>query len=271
MKPIDAQKGLIGRKWRLFAFMLVPPLMLLMGLITNPPRESNEIQKQNGVVDVDALIKKVKTLNQEKKHQKAIDLLTTALDQENPDSLLKPLLLQTFDLFLENEIRAGEQEIKANTKNIKAYLKTASALELLDSRYKALELLVAGISINPEAHELWMKIGKLEHKSERNFEAFDVYKEVIRLDPENSDAYNNAAFVLAKAPKTRPKDLENALTLIIRARKLDPENPEYLDTMAEIVFRQGNPAEAQNLIKEAIKKAPSKDIFKAQLKRFSQQ
>jgi len=270
MKPKNTERNPVWLKWRFGGFALALPF-LLMGLITMPRQASREIQEEKGVINVDALIKKVNTLNHQKKSEQSIELLLLALDQQGEDSLLRPLLLQTFDLFLENEIRNGEQEISKNRKNIQAYAKTASALELMGNRYRALEVLVDGASINPQSPELWMKIGRLEHKSARDWDALDVFKEVIRLDPKNSNAYNNAAFVVAKTKNAGSKDLQNALNFALNANKLNPDNPEFIDTLAEIEFRQGNPLQAQNLIKQAIKLAPQKDFFKVQLKRFTQQ
>jgi tetratricopeptide (TPR) repeat protein len=254
--------------WRFMGFLLLP--LVLMGLITMPGKDDKDIEEKNGNVNVDNLIKRINALNEKNEHKQSLELLISALDKQQEDSLLRPILLQTFDMFLENEIRSGEDAIKNNYKNIEAYIRTASALELLDQRYRALEILINGISLNNNSAELWMKIGKLEHKSERHLEAFDVFKEVIRLDPKNSDAYNNAAFVLAKAYQGHSKDLEEASTFAHNAHKLDPDNPEYIDTMAEIEYGQGNYIQAQNLIKQAIKLAPDKDFFKNQLKRFSQ-
>lgn len=243
--------------------------LLLMGLITMPKPGSHEIKEKDGIVNVDALIKKVNLLNKKKKHQESLELLLTALDGQPEDSLLRPLLLQTFDMFLESEVRVGEQDIKRNKKNIGAYLRVASALELLDNNSRALEILTNGVCLNPAASDLWMKVAKLELKAQRPFEALDVFREVIRQDPKNGSAYNNAAFILVKSAQPRKNDLLEAEKYASIARKLEPKNPEYLDTLAEIEFSQGNPLQAQSLIKEAIKLAPTKDFFKVQLKRFS--
>src|SRR5690606_24123853 len=126
--------------------------------------------------------------------------------------------------------------------------------------FRAMEILINGVSINPSATAIWMKIGKLEYKAKRDFEALDIFKEVTRLDPKSSDAYNNVAFILTKNEKSTIKDLELAELYVQKARKLDPKNPEYLDTLAELHFRKGEPFEAQNLIKEAIKLAPERDF-----------
>lgn len=234
------------------------------------PRSKEQAIKRDGIVNIEALIAKVTRLNKEKKHQEAIKALMTALEGESHDSLLRPLLLQSFDMFLEEQIRSGEQEIRQNQENTGAYIRVANSLELLDNSVRAMEILVHGISINPENSELWMQIGKLEHKAGRDPEALDVFKEVIRGNPRNSDAYNNAAFILVKAKDSSEQDLKEAEAFALKARKLDPKNPEYIDTLAEVNFRSGHKEAAQDLIKEAIKLAPDRGFFKDQLKRFSQ-
>ncbi|HXW60406.1 MAG TPA: hypothetical protein VEK06_02600 [Myxococcota bacterium] len=242
---------------------------LLMGVISMPRSKEPKLKK-DGIVNIDLLVKKVTRLNKEKKHEQAIKMLMTALEGEDSDSLLRPLLLQSFDMFLGEQIETGEKEIRNHPKNTDAYIRVANSLELLDNKDRAMEILVHGVSINPDNAAVWMQIGKLEHKAGREMEALDVFKEVIRQNPKNADAFNNAAFVLAKSNKSTEKDLKEAEDFAKNARKLDPKNPEYLDTYAELLFRSGNSKMAQSLIKEAIKLAPDREFFKHQLKRFSE-
>lgn len=226
--------------------------------------------EKNGIIDIEALMKKVLKLNQQKKHQEAVDLLMAAMEKNQEDSLLRTLLMQTFEMFLEDEVRFGQQDIQENKHNVSAYVRVAGALELMGDNFRAMEFLINGVSINPAAPELWMKVGKLEHKANRSLEALDIFKEVIRLDKKSGDAYNNAAFILAQSERLNAEDLKLAESYAESARKLDPKNPEYLDTLAEVNFRKGDPEQAQALIKEAIKLAPERDSFKNQLRRFSQ-
>jgi tetratricopeptide (TPR) repeat protein len=220
-------------------------------------------------VDVGALVKRISQLNHQKEYQKAVELLSSALDKQPEDSLLRTLLIQTFDLFLEEQIKQGQKDIQNNRKNKEAYFRVSSALELLGDNMRAMEILLNGIKYNYKSTELWMKIAKLELKANRDLEAFDVFREVIRLDNKNSDALNNAAYILAKMENGNTNDLKEAEKLATSATKIDPKNPEYLDTLAEVHFRQGHIKVAQNLMERAIKLAPKNESFKTQLKRFS--
>lgn len=241
---------------------------LLMGVISMPHYQEVDVNKDR-IIDVDVLIGKVSKLNQQRMHKEAIKMLMSALEQEKNDSMLRTLLLQSFDMFLEEQIRIGEQEIHENPKNSEPYLRVANSLELLQNNLKAMEVLVNGISLNPDSMDLWMGIALLEHKAGRDFEALDVLREVIRQNPKNSEAFNNAAFILARTKGCSKKDLIEAMAYAISARKLEPKNPAYIDTLAEVHFRDGNKEMATNLIKEAIKLAPDKEFYKVRLKHFN--
>jgi tetratricopeptide (TPR) repeat protein len=218
--------------------------------------------------DIDSIIQRVHGLNQHKKHAKALEVLLAAVEEEPQNSLLRAILVQTFDLFLEEEVHEAQLSIQKNPKNITGYSRMAESLELLSDGTRAMEILLVGIGKNPHSVDLWMAIARLELKAGRDTEALDVLEEVIRLDSKNSDAYNNAAYILARAQRSNKADLKKAENLAINARKLDPKNPRYLDTLAEVNFRQGKQKEALELINQAIKLAPLEGRFKEQLVRF---
>jgi Flp pilus assembly protein TadD len=261
MKRPIAHASSVLKSWPSVILVAILPFVFL-GLIGMPKGAKDEIQIQ-------ALIKKVKGLNGQKKHQESIELLSSALESQQ-DPNIRSLLLQTFDLFLEEQIRQGEQEIHFDRKDIRAYLRVAGSLELMDRKDKAMELLVDGICENPDAAELWMEIAKLELKAGRDMEAFDVFREIAKNDAKNARASNNAAYILARHQKSTEYDLREAEKLAEKARKLEPKNPEYIDTLAEVFFRTGEIQKARKLIKEAIRLAPEKHIFRSQLKRFSE-
>jgi len=219
-------------------------------------------------VHIETLMKRVLELNKQKKHQKAIDLLLEVTDKQKEDAFLQALLVQTFDLFLEDEIKQGQKAIQKNPLDKSGYYRVSGALELLGDNARAMEILLGGLLFHRKSGDIWMRIGRLELKAHRDMEAFDVFKEVIRLDNKNSDAYNNAAFILAHRENSSQKDLKEAERLANAAHKLDPKNPDYLDTLAEVYFKQGNRNTAQTLMKEAIKLAPEKNTFKEQLKKY---
>lgn len=253
------------------SIITVLSIMALLPLFTGFIAISGEklkALKSDETVNIESLMKSVLELNQKKQHQKAIDLLLSTADRQGEDSVLKTLLVQTFDLFLENEIKQGQKDIIANPNNMASYIRVSGALELVGDKFRAMEILLNGLRHNPNSSDLWMKIGRLELKGNREHEALDVFREVTRLDGKNSDAFNNAAYILVQTENASLGDLKEAEKLATSARKLDPKNPEYLDTLAEVHFKQGNTKMAQSLIEEALKLAPEQDDLKNQLRRF---
>lgn len=231
----------------------------LMGLVKDTPG------REQKVVNIDELMKKVLSLNEQKQYQKAVDLLLDAVKDQEEDSLLRALLVQTFDLFLTEEIRRGQENIRNDRKDQSAYLSVSGALELLGDQFRAMEVLLNGVAQKPSA-DLWMRIASLELKAGRDLEALDVYLEVTRIDGKNSLAHNNAAFILAQS--SAQNDFKKALKHAQLALKLDPKNPQYIDTLATIYFRKGEESVARNLLKEAIKLAPANEDLRDRLESF---
>lgn len=241
---------------------------LLTGFVATPGQKI-AAPNDGPTTNIEALMKSVMKLNEKKQSEKAIEMLLSSFEKEGEASLMRTLLVQTFDLFLEEEIRRAQKDLEHNRKNKSAYSRMAGALELLGDNFRSMEVLLSGINYLPKNTDLWMKIGKLELKAKREMEALDVFKEIIRLDAKNCGALNNAAYILARSDSVNTLDLEIAEKFASTARKLDPKNTEYLDTLAEVNFRQGDLKTAKSLIEEALKLAPNKQALKNQLQRFS--
>lgn len=242
---------------------LALPLMFIM--ITGFMSESKDHDVSKDLV---AIIKEIALLKEKQQHDKALKILVDALANEDDDSLLRSILLQHFDLFLEEEVRHAELNIQENPHHILSYKRMSESLDLLGDRSRAMEVLLIGISKNIDAYELWMSIAALELKASRPMEALDVFREVIRLNPRYADAYNNAAYILAHQENYHKHDLKKAEQLAHKAIYLDPKNAHYLDTLAEIKFKQGLTQQALQFISKAIKLAPKEIYFKDQLVRF---
>jgi tetratricopeptide (TPR) repeat protein len=259
-----------GKSPRRIWFLAVLLLQVaLLGFIAVPRSGQSANFGKDGRVNFDQLMADVLKLSKAKHHQEALDLILNALDQHKDDSLLRHLLMQTFELYLDDEVKIGQREIKADSHNVLAYNRVAGAYELLGDNFRSMEVLLTGVAINPHSKDLWMKIAKLEHKLGRDNEALDVFKEVIRLDPGCADAYNNVAFLMVQSQDCNAIDLKKAENFALKARDLDPKNAEYIDTLAEVQFKQGNHELAQRLIKEAIRLEPNKEAFRSRLKQFS--
>ena len=94
-------------------------------------------------------------------------------------------------------------------------------------------------------------------------QAAEAWRRVIELRPEDGAALNNLAWLLA----TRLAGAAEAESLARRAVALDGANPEWLDTLAETLFRQGKRDEAVRVEGDALRLADT-PAYREQLRRF---
>src|SRR6185369_1899307 len=92
-------------------------------------------------------------------------------------------------------------------------------------------------------------------------EAEKAYRATLQLDPDNTIAMNNLAFLLAE----RGEDLDQALGFARRAMELAPEDVEIIDTAGWVQWKRGQTDEAIGLFAEALGKTPGNDGYRQHL------
>ncbi|WP_435550004.1 tetratricopeptide repeat protein [Desulfobacterium sp. N47] len=122
-----------------------------------------------------------------------------------------------------------------------------SEIKLLDDPLTAQEHLDLGLSyekineVDPaiKQYEMaakslpvaYLYLGNVYFKKNNFDEAVNNYKEAIRKDPQNSDAYNNLAWLYY----TKKENLEEAEKLVLKAMTINPSKENiYLDTLDKI-------------------------------------
>lgn len=78
--------------------------------------------------------------------------------------------------------------------------------------------------------------------------AFTAYQKALLYDPENYLALNNCAYYLA----CEGRDLDNALSMVETAIKAEPDNPTTLDTYAWVLFKRKDYAKAREIIDKTL-------------------
>jgi tetratricopeptide (TPR) repeat protein len=91
--------------------------------------------------------------------------------------------------------------------------------------------------------------GEAYYKMKRLDEAFRIFDEAIKLDPDNFIALNNYAYYLSLAER----DLEKAERMSARVVEKFPDNATYLDTYAWVLFKKQNYSLAKFYMETAIK------------------
>jgi Zn-dependent protease with chaperone function len=126
------------------------------------------------------------------------------------------------------------------------------------------------IEAQPHNVQLYQNLAMVYHTVGKHREAMKTYDRIIRLDPQNSLALNNLAWLLATAEDQTLRNERRALVLAEKAVALD-RSAIYLDTLAEAYFVNGLIPEAVTTIKEAIDLAEDgKTYYERQLRRFQE-
>ena len=93
---------------------------------------------------------------------------------------------------------------------------------------------------------------------------YSLLIKALESDIQDSGVYNNLAWEFALRKRYPEKTLEAAL----KAHKLDPEDANIMDTVAEAYFALGDYEKAIQYEKEALKREPHNQFFANQLEKF---
>ncbi len=115
--------------------------------------------------------------------------------------------------------------------------------------------------------DLAPKLEKRDRKKEADkifSKAFDFYQTICADHPQLASCHNNLAWMAVVCQR----EMEQALTHAQKAVETVPNNPAFLDTLAEIRFQRKEIKEAVELMKKCVQLAPKAGYFRKQLKRF---
>lgn len=257
---------MIGKKYSLTTYLTIVLIVVVVGSLVS--YEGHSILEMVRGESPEVTLQKAELLNKEQKYSEALDLLLAASHKNPSNDDIKSLLKKTLVMHLEKQILDGYARLDSDKHDIEAYLQVARAFSLFSEKFRAMEVLTLGTMENPNSALLWLNLGLLELDVGRDAEAYAVFHEVIKLDASNAHAYNDLAFIESRTDDRRLQNLPKALINAKKAVSLAPDNPNFIDTLAEVEFRRGQPMEAVRLIKKAIDLAPEEPFYQKQLSRF---
>jgi tetratricopeptide (TPR) repeat protein len=106
--------------------------------------------------------------------------------------------------------------------------------------------------------------GRKQDADELFQSVFEVEEEICRDFPKSAHHHNAAAWLGA----TCRRELDRSSAHAEEAVRLAPENPSYLDTLAELHFQRGAADKAIALMKKCLEIAPKRRYYQEQMKRF---
>jgi len=130
-------------------------------------------------------------------------------------------------------------------------------------------LLEARLRQNPHDPRLHLALGVLEMKAGRERRALAHLGAAVRLAPDDPEALNSLAWLLATAKDPDLRQPRQAVALALAAVQRAPR-PHIWDTLAEAYFRNGQPHKALAAARAALAAGPTRRLayYRRQLRRF---
>ncbi len=195
-----------------------------------------------------------------KHYDDAVEILNEAL--ENPSSALQndrwrllfflsygqefqgdtDKALKTVD----ESIRVAPQQLHGRLEYQKAWI-LYHAHELdqaLDQFYKVIKSFPDDKSVVQDAR---FRVSAIYVEQEDFQKGEEILEEVLKDDPENTQANNDLGYLWAD----QGKNLDQAHDMIKLAMESEPENPAYLDSMGWVLFKKGDYKEAAEYLTKA--------------------
>ena len=114
---------------------------------------------------------------------------------------------------------------------------------------QALEAARKAVKKWPDNADMAFLLGSLLDESGDKKEAFKVMEHILTLHPDNYQALNYVGYTLAE----ENRDLERALTLLVRADELSPDQSYIVDSLAWALYKLDKNEDALVQIRRAIK------------------
>lgn len=147
------------------------------------------------------------------------------------------------------ELAALQQAVRVSPGSELGLRKLAEAYVARGSSDEAIASLEKIASLEPLDARPWAVMGMLHSERKDYAKARASYEKAITLDPNQSVALNNLAYLLSDHFGL----LDEGYRLGLRARERDPRDGTIADTLGWIEFRRGQYHEALRLIREALR------------------
>lgn len=111
------------------------------------------------------------------------------------------------------------------------------------------------LDLDPDSPAAYAALGNTYYELKQIESAVEAYERAIDLNPRDHRSMNNLAWAFA----VEDLRIEDGIRLSRKSLRMLPGSPTYLDTLAELYFKQGDPAKALSLIRRALANAQDED------------
>jgi tetratricopeptide (TPR) repeat protein len=137
---------------------------------------------------------------------------------------------------------------------------------LKKDKTKGIEILLKLVdSANPDISDsAFEDLSRFFYKTEDYDSLYNLYKKILPKKSNDPQFLNSFAWTMSEIGK----NLDEALSSAKKAVELSKEDPQVLDTLAEIYYKMGDSKSAVATIDKAIAKEPSDEYYKRQKEKF---
>jgi tetratricopeptide (TPR) repeat protein len=139
----------------------------------------------------------------------------------------------------------------------------AQGLALLQMKRhdEAIAVYKEAIAASPDDTAMLFQFGAALDRAGRHPDAQKIFRDLIAKDPLDANALNYLGYMLAE----HNASLDEAVTLIQRALKVDPENASYKDSLGWAYFQQGKLDLADAPLSDAARSLPKDSVIQEHL------
>ena len=119
-------------------------------------------------------------------------------------------------------------------------------------RSGAISMLEQVAKASPKDTDTLFTLADVYADAGRGNDAERLLRQIVSAEPMNASALNYLGYLLA----VRGEQLDEAIALVQRALKEEPDNGAYLDSLGWAYFRRGNLQEAEKYLVAAVKQMP---------------
>jgi tetratricopeptide (TPR) repeat protein len=120
-------------------------------------------------------------------------------------------------------------------------------------RSGAISMLEQVTKASPKDTDTLFTLADVYADAGRGNDAERLLRQIVSAEPMNASALNYLGYLLA----VRGEQLDEAIQLVQRALKEEPDNGAYLDSLGWAYFRRGNLEEAEKYLVAAVKQMPN--------------
>ncbi len=191
--------------------------------------------------------------------QKAFARLS-AYANTNPNDASGHLLLGALNQTMKNYAAAQrelERAIALDANLVPAYVRLGEVFKAQNRIPEAAIQYEKALSLQPKSSTLMLALGNIYEKQQNWPKAEGCFKKALEANPSSAAAANNLAWLYA----LESRNLDVALGLAQKAKSLMPANLEISDTLAWVMFKRNNYAEALRMLQDCVQKDPSSAQF----------